>query len=311
MPEDPQNFKLHIPEFPTIILIKRIIRATVLNIWRNKYITLATIILMALILFIFNLIIVINSIAKSAITSLNTKVDMIVYLKDDADFIEIDNLIEELRSFKEVKQVKHTTKEQALEEILQTFPNQKNPFEKYGLENKLPANIQIITASPDVQHKIISFLYEGKYSYLLKNVTNEKEYRSTTEKLQKITHAGRNLLIGIIITFLTGGFLVIINGIYLAIHSRKEEIKIMKLVGASHFYIKMPFILEGIFYGTIAALLSIVIILLFVKTIDISPLGVSLIAALKIKLYFLELGAGISIGLISSLIATEKYLNRV
>jgi len=259
------NLLQKINEHHFFINIRRIWQNTVMNLWRNKYLSLASMALIALIIFIFNIIIFVHEISNNAIENFNDKVDIIIYIKDGSDFVEVDNLIEELRGFKDIKDLKFTSKEQALNNLLDTFPEQENPFEKYGIENKLPANIQIITNTPKSHPQIISFLYEGQYSHLLKEVENNKENQKLAQKLANITDASKKIIMGIIIAFLIGGFLIIINGVYLTIYSRKEEINIMKLVGASYFYIKSPFILEGLIYGSVGAIINILLVLIFVK----------------------------------------------
>lgn len=291
-----------------LIDFKGILKNTFTDIWRHRLESSATIILMAIIIFIFNIIISIQNAGESIIRTLNNKVDIIVYIADDIDFSEIDNLIEELRAFPEVKEVKYTDKESALKEILKAFPEQQNPFEKYGLENRLPANLQIVTDSPKAHPKIISFLYEGKYSYLLKNVENNRENQMIAQKLISITDAIQKILFGIITAFFIGGFLVIMNGIYLAIHSRRIEIYIMKLVGASYTYIKAPFILQGVLYGAIAALLSILLLFIFLSSINISEFGIKIPFNNISTLIIVESIAGMILGTIASVVATERYI---
>ncbi|OGJ46740.1 hypothetical protein A2229_01355 [Candidatus Peregrinibacteria bacterium RIFOXYA2_FULL_33_7] len=193
--------------------------------------------------------------------------------------------------------------------LLDTFPEQENPFEKYGIENKLPANIQIITNTPKSHPQIISFLYEGQYSHLLKEVENNKENQKLAQKLANITDASKKIIMGIIIAFLIGGFLIIINGVYLTIYSRKEEINIMKLVGASYFYIKSPFILEGLIYGSVGAIINILLVLIFVKNFQINEVGLNIQNYNYILLFLFEILAGAILGFLASLIAVEKYLN--
>lgn len=280
-----------------------------MNLWRNKYLSLASMALIALIIFIFNIIIFVHEISNNAIENFNDKVDIIIYIKDGSDFVEVDNLIEELRGFKDIKDLKFTSKEQALNNLLDTFPEQENPFEKYGIENKLPANIQIITNTPKSHPQIISFLYEGQYSHLLKEVENNKENQKLAQKLANITDASKKIIMGIIIAFLIGGFLIIINGVYLTIYSRKEEINIMKLVGASYFYIKSPFILEGLIYGSVGAIINILLVLIFVKNFQINEVGLNIQNYNYILLFLFEILAGAILGFLASLIAVEKYLN--
>lgn len=76
------------------------------------------------------------------------EVDMIIYMQDEADIFTINTLVEELSALEETITVTYTTKEGALQEYLDLYPDQEDPFSTYGITNPLPANIKITTSSP-------------------------------------------------------------------------------------------------------------------------------------------------------------------
>lgn len=295
-----------------ITTLVRVVKSAFTNIWRMKFTSLAVIIIIALIIFIANVVIFIDSLGKQSIAELNKKVDIIVYIKDDADFIEVDNLIEELRSFSGVKKVKFTTKEEALEELIKEYPDQKNPFKQTGLKNALPSSIQILTESPKDQPQILSFLYEGKYSNILKNVNNVGENQSIVRKLITITDWSEKIMYSLLVSLLIGGFIIILNAIYLTIHARRDEISIMKLVGASYGIIKAPFLLEGLIYGFSGVFLSLLFMKIFIQSTEISQIS-PILSNKEIITDFIrkEFIAGSVIGLTASLIAVENFLRKV
>lgn len=287
----------------------RIVKSAFSNIWRMKFVSLAVIIIIALIIFIANIVIFIDSLGKQSIAELNKKVDIIVYIKDDTDFIEVDSLIEELRSFSGVKKVRYTTKEEALEELIREYPDQKNPFKKTGLENALPSSIQILTETPKDQPQILSFLYEGKYSNILKNVNNVSENQTVVRKLITITDWSEKIMYSLLISLLIGGFIIIFNAIFLTINARKDEISIMKLVGAGYTSIKAPFLLEGVIYGCGGVLISLLFMKIFIQSTQISEIS-AILSNKDIITQFIskEFIAGSAIGFTASLTAVEKFL---
>lgn len=286
---------------------KRAIKESLKNMWRGKFISIATIVVIALILFILNIITAVNFAIDNIFKELSQKVDIIIYLKDESDIIEIKNLITELESFEEIKEVKYTSKEEALENILEEYTAAENPFEKYGLPNKLPASIQIITNKPESHQIITSFLQESNYSKLFLNIESNEETKEIAKTLLQISKATKKVSLGILLSFLIGGILIIINAIHLTIYNRKEEIWIMKVVGATPFSIRLPFVLEGAFYGTFAGVLSVLLIIFFLGEIGSENIGFVNYPFQIAKMGILQVLLSILLGIISSIIAIQKY----
>lgn len=276
--------------------------------WRNKFISIATIAVIALILFILNIITAVNFAIDNIFKELSQKVDIIIYLKNESDITEIKNLITELESFEEIKEVKYTSKEEALENILGEYNNTENPFEKYGLPNKLPANIQIITDKPESHQIITSFLQESNYNKMFLNIESNEETKEIAKTLLHISKATKKVSLGILLSFLIGGILIIINAIHLTIYSRKEEIRIMKVVGATPFSIRLPFVLEGAFYGTFAGILSVLLIIFFLGETTSENIGFVNYPFHMARMGILQVLLSILLGIISSMIAIQKYL---
>ncbi|MDD3861464.1 MAG: permease-like cell division protein FtsX, partial [Candidatus Gracilibacteria bacterium] len=122
----------------TLYLLKKGVILAANNIWRNKVLSIATIFVIAIIIFIFNIILSINFIAKDAITNINKKVDLVIYLKDTSDPTQIQTLTQTIKNLEGVETVIYTTKMQALEQLQKTHPNLSTSFEKYNLGNPLP-----------------------------------------------------------------------------------------------------------------------------------------------------------------------------
>jgi len=288
------------------LMTKRIVSTAVKNLWRNKYSSVATIVVMALILFIFNIILAINLTAENILKELNQKIDIIVYLKDSTDLIQVENMMNELNQVEGVKQVKYTSKQEALEKVLEQYGNIENPFNKFGLENKLPAHIQIITESPSYHNKILSFLQGSSYSSLFSDIESDHETQKIAATLNNINQASKTIGFTVLISFLLGGIIIILNAIHLTIYNRRQEIKIMKLVGAHIPFIRLPFIIEGMLLGLAAAFLNI-FTLQSLSGIPYEHIEQAITSLQHTSI--LQMLGTIGIGSLGSLVATNKYLN--
>lgn len=277
------------------------------NLWRNKFLSLATVAVMALILFIFNVILTINVLSTAIIEDVYEQVDIIVYLEDSADIFEVNTMIEEISSVDKVIAVTYTTKEEALADYLELYPEQGNPFEAYGIENPLPANIQITTESPE-NHPQINNIVE-KYEDLTLTTESNGENQTLVDQVLTIGTYTQNLILTIMLIFIVASFLIIMNAMYLSIWNRRQEIEIMELVGAPLSSIRWPFLIEGIAVSMLAALISLILIGTFISSLSL-PINITSLSSTKSLFIIIvfELVISISIGVLSSSMAIEHHL---
>jgi len=262
---------------------------------------------MALILFIFNVILTINVLSTAIIEDVYEQVDIIVYLEDSADIFEVNTMIEEISSVDKVIAVTYTTKEEALADYLELYPEQGNPFEAYGIENSLPANIQITTESPE-NHPQINDIVE-KYEDLTLTTESNGENQTLVDQVLTIGTYTQNLILTIMLIFIVASFLIIMNAMYLSIWNRRQEIEIMELVGAPLSSIRWPFLIEGIAVSMLAALISLILIGAFISSLSL-PINITSLSSTKslFVIIVFELVISISIGVLSSSMAIEHHL---
>ena len=245
------------------------------NFWRNKFLSIATILVMAVIIFIFNIILSIQVISNQALQALSQRVDIILYLQDNIDFYNAKQLADSIKQISGVKEVKFTSKEEALQIIAKTHPETAEFIQKFGLKNPLPPSISIITNNPEDHVRIQNYIQNSEYKNLIQNyesddTNGQKQSIDTVSKnLNSISRFIRQLVFWIILVFLIGGTLVVVNAVQLTIYTRKNEIHIMRLVGATKAFIYTPFIFEGILYGIFAVLLSLIFLLVVGSTLQI------------------------------------------
>jgi cell division transport system permease protein len=308
----PKDFNSNI-----FIAFSRSLQLGVTNFWRNKFLSLATIGVIAVILFIFNTILAVHFIGNQALRALSERVDIVIYLRDDIQMYDAQKLAEELKNVPGVKTVKYTSKEEALDIVAKTHPKTAEFLKKFNLANPLPPSISIITQRPEDYQTVENFLGKGEYKSLMQNYIaegsgNESVILSSVAKnLLNISQFVRQVIFWLVLVFVLGGTLVIVNAIQLTIYTRRQEISIMRLVGATPAFIRMPFVFEGIFYGLGSVLASFLFLFILGKTIQIDDATMwAYYNSLELnKVFVAEIIVTVVLGIMSSYAAVEQYIH--
>jgi len=289
---------------------KRLIHLAGQSLNRNLYMSITTTVMMGLILFIFNVVWSLNVLTQGSLKELETKVDLIVYISDTTSLYDITDMKNTLEGLPDVVEVDYTSKEEALQSFLNLYPDKEELFTNYGLENPLPANFRIVTDSPEDHTDIMGYLDASPYAPYLLEVESANENQEIVERLVKVRDFTQKLVIGVILAFAIGSLFMIMNAIHLSIFTRKKEIQIMQMVGAHPSMIRFPFLFEGALYSGLAVLFSFFLLFLFVFGTDLNTF-------LSFSENFnpwiilgVEMIAGLSIGVLSSLLAINFYLKR-
>ncbi len=304
-----------------LIMLERIFKAGAVNFIRNITLSIAATAVMVVTLTIVLFSVIANATFNYTIQQITDRIDISVYLKDNVTEDQRENLISKLKDVDNVREVTYVSKQQALENYQKD--NQDNLDLLLAIsqtDNPLPATIQVKPKDPGRIDEIRNVLETTEAKALQSDETSYSGDRK--EAIDKITNATaffrKAVVIGIVL-FAVISMLIIFNTIQMAIFNRRDELTIMRLLGASNVYIKGPFIVETMLYGVVSAVISLSLCnALFVvqaQAFDASSLGL-----LDIKYanqYFsdnfliflgMQLLAGIAIGAISSLIATARYL---
>ncbi len=234
-----------------------------------------------------------------------------VFLLDDTDKTEAEALMEQISSREGVTDVQYRSKAEALEVLKERWGESGYLLDSLG-ENPLPASILISVESLDNAGAVAA------YAGTLEGIEDVQYYQETVEKLTKITNF---LQIGalIIMAFLVVVSVVVVsNTVKLTVFARAKEIRIMKYVGATNWFIRGPFLAEGIIIGMLAALLSTGLIALIYKEL-IATIGPQVLAIVSMPLISTEyltgnmliifLALGMSIGACGSIISMRKFLD--
>ena len=304
-----------------MIVFKRIVKTGLLNFVRNAWLGIAAMAVMVITLTIILFSIIANATFANTVQQITDRIDVSVYLQDSVTVKQREELINNLKGLQNVESVTFISKDQAL--VIYKQQNAGNADLLTAIsqtDNPLPASLQIQPRDPNKIEEIRTFLERGDIKALQSDETSYSgDRKQAIDKITGATSFFRKAGIAGIIIFAFISMLIIFNTIQMAIFNRRDELTIMRLLGASTNFIRGPFIVESIIYGLVSGLLSIVIIqALFsisARTFEASSLGILDInySNTYFKNHFfvflgLQLGVGVLIGAVSSLIATRRYL---
>ncbi|MFA5478545.1 MAG: permease-like cell division protein FtsX [Candidatus Muiribacteriota bacterium] len=258
---------------------------------------------------IFGLILIFSMNLKEFASILESQVDVTVYLNNTYNDNDRQALEKKLAESKDVEEFNFISKDEALQRLKKELKEEDLLLS--ALEsNPLPDSIELKIKSSLSVHKIIKEL-RAEFNFI-----DDIFYgQEIVEKVNKFTQVIR--IIGTILVVLLGiaSMFIVSNTIKLTVYARKEEIEIMKLVGATNGFIRMPYIIEGIVQGFLGSLVAVIIIMFSYPQIvnnlkDILPfIPFVTNSAELLVLYSKLIFSGIFLGVIGSLISVRKFLD--
>jgi cell division transport system permease protein len=274
---------------------------------RNLLLTLAAILTVAVSLCILGMVMVWGEIVNKTVRGWESLIEVQVFLRDDITPEQSKELQSLVAGMPEVKKVDYISKENAFEEYKEMFAESPAVYEHVEPE-ALPASYRVSLKTPKTAQAVTTRL-EGQPG--VDEVTFGGE---DVKRLLRITTLARRGFFVVIAVLLAAAVLLIANTIRLAIYARRKEIAIMKLVGATNWFVRVPFIFEGMFEGVLGALLASGIIfggkmLLLDKwqqEIVFLPLTVGLDVVFRI--FLILFGIGLMVGAVGSGVALRRFL---
>src|SRR3989344_81291 len=298
-------------------IFSRIVHYGLKNFYRNGWPSLATVAIMIVSLLMFFGLVMFNVVTGEAKNSIQDKIDVSVYFKTNVSEDEILNIKQSLETLPEVKPpVVYISRDRALEIFAER--HQDDPIITQTVRelnvNPLEASLNIKAHSPEDYPKIANYLKEPNLAEKFDKVTyfeNQKIIDKLIRVIGIMNQGG--LLLTIFLAIVAG--LVVFNTIQLAIYSNRDEIVIMRAVGASNNLVRWPFVVEGVVAGVIAAVASLALAAPIVYFV--SPyLGVFIPGLNVFKYFYTNLLAlflyqllfGVAIASFSSFVAVRRYL---
>ena len=241
--------------------IRRIFKLGLTNFWRNRWLSLAASLMIMLTLLTIGLFAILNIFFNSAAQGIKDRIVISVYFYENATDAQIQDIKYQLSNRPDVKSITYISKEQALAEWESRAVNQKVKDLVSADNNPLPRSLQIKANDPNSLAAIAAALSVDQYKPIVRSVSFQ-ETKAAIDKLISITNFIHRL--GWVLTafLLLISLVVVLNTIRLTIFTRRDEIEVMRLVGANNSFIRVPFSVEAILYGFVGALLAYLIIIL-------------------------------------------------
>lgn len=305
-----------------ITLARRIVTAGLRGFYRNRTVSLSSIFILTITLSIITAFYLFRAIFDYTLDQVTQKVDVRIYFTTDANEEQISDVKARLTGLPQVKTVTYTSREQALQEFREKHAGDQltlQALDELGT-NPFGASLSVVAYDPSQYQAIADQLSSGT-SGLLGSAAgsidkiNYYQLKDSIDKLNNIIGWTNTVGFWLSIIFILMSCMIVYNTIRLAIFVYRDEIAVMKLVGASNMYIRGPFVVEAILYAFVATLVTL--ILFYPATIYFTKKTVFFFEGMNIHNYYvahfgelalLLLLSGIVLSVISAVLAVSKYL---
>ena len=303
------------------IKLKRVIRTGFFNFWRNGTVSLASVLVMMVALTVMGSIVIGKAVLDTSLAELSSRIDINVTFTTSASEEDILEVKHSLESLPEVLLVNYVTRQEALDAFKERHAGDQSiltALDELG-ENPLGAVLNIKARDPSQYASVAEFL-ESDNTLSSSGITivdrvNYFQNKVAIDRLTQIISSADKLAFAATLFFAIVSILIAFNTIRLTIYIARDEISVMRLVGASTTYIQGPFVAVGIIYGLVAALITVIVFLPITywlgSTTETFFGGFNVFSYYLrnfLEIAFIIFGSGVVIGAISSLLAIRKYL---
>ncbi len=301
-----------------MVNFNRVLHFAFVDFYRNKGVSIAAIFVLTIVTLLITGLFFLNGASNFLIETIKNKIDITAYFKEDVEELDILHVKAEiLKISSDVKSVKYISREQALADFTQKHkdsPVLSSALLQVGDNPFLPALNITTNGSSELYGQLAQILEGGELSGFIEKVDYSQK-RDTIEKVFEITSAITKfgIIIGLILVLIA--ISVVFNTIKLVVDSSKEEIDTMRIVGASPWFVKSPFVIQGVIFGLVAFVVCFFVTALLTyfssSAIAVVLPGFSLFGYFFSHLFIvilIQLVFGVGLGALSSLIAVNKYL---
>ncbi len=299
-----------------LVTIRRAFIEAIKNCARNIWLSLATVSILLMALFVVSLMYVVTFTTNNILKGIEKRVNISIYFKQDVSEEKIFQIKSELERSAEINSVDYVSRDQALEDFKRTNADEPviiQSLQEIG-DNPLLASL-VIRAKNQADYQSVADMIGGsEFSPDISRINYGKN-KEIISKLNSIIKTIRRSGAALGIIFSAVSILIIFNTVRMTIYTQRKEIEVKRLVGASNSFIRLPFIFEGVLYGLAATVFSMII--LFVTLKFLTPYISSVIPTENLTRFYgshfllifaLQAGLGILLGIASSWIAMRKYL---
>lgn len=301
---------------------KRIFRGGLVSFYRNSVVSIAAILVVTITLFVIGSLLMSRAVLSYSLNQIKDKVDVNVYFNTNALEDKILEVKTSLETLPEVASVEYVSREAALETFKKRHQSDYltlQAIDELG-ENPLGAVLNIKAKDPSQYESIAKFL-GGENTFIKSNPNiidkvNYYQNKAVIDKLNSIISGGQKLGFAVTLVLIIISLIITFNTIRLAIYISREEISVMRLVGASDVYIRGPFMVEGIIYGVFSS--AIAMLIFYPVTLWLGKNATNFFGGLNLfhyytgnffQIFFIMLLFGCVLGVASAYLAVRKYLN--
>lgn len=274
---------------------------------RNRLLSFATIMTVTTCILILGMAVLLTLNASRFINRLESDVQMIAFLDKSLTKAGINEVQEEIEKIDGIKSIKFISRDESLKELQETYGSEYDLEATLG-KNPLPDTFKIEAQNPQDVPKIaeqvnkISGVYKVNYG------------QGVVERLFQVTHWVRIISVAFIIILAAAAVFLIATTTRLSIFARRKEIYLMKLIGATDWFIRWPFFIEGIFLGVVGSLLAVTLLALGYGALlqNITSMGIiNLISDMSLlgKVYLFLVATGAVLGVMGTSISLNRFLN--
>lgn len=302
-----------------MITFWRIWRTGFRNIFRNAWLSTAATAIMVVTLLIMTFFAFSTIFVRKQVAQVRQKIDLSIFISDDATADQIQALQSKINTLSNVKSVDYVSKTDALNRLSNSSSEgEKLAQSAQSIGNPLPASFEVKLTNIDLigqTNSDIKVLEESKIITDTSFDNRDENRQGVVENVIKISNAVSKIGLALSVVFLVIALLIIFNTIRMAIFTRREEVEIMKLVGATKWFIRGPFLVEGTLYGVFGTIIALVLLVPFSR--GIGPFLIDKLGAGPTLEYFgahfglialSMLVVGVFIGVVSSWLALMRYL---
>lgn len=269
---------------------------------RTPLLTLLSIVAVSLSLFVVGLFALTAYNIRQAIQNIESRVEVVAYFRDEATPQEVQQASAEIQTLEAVRDVRYVSKDQALTTAVQELSEFRDVFTDLDV-NPLPASLEVSLHPGQRDQAAVELVARRLAAHpFVEDVTFGKDWVGNIIALRRIA-AGATAIIGGAFAAVAG--IIIATAVRIAVFARRDEIQIMRLVGATSGFIQRPFLIEGLISGVIGGLLAAVLTFVAFEAVSATLIQVSWLPAAW-ALYGVAVG-GIY-GLLSSAVAVRRHL---
>lgn len=291
-----------------------------MSAWRNAFVSTASIFVMTTTMLLVGSLLIMSALIDQFVAYVEDKVDVNVYFVTDAPERDILEFQRELEALPEVRYVTYTTRDAALADFRARYQGDQNIVGALDELESNPFGASLAVKAKNAEnfetiYRFIKAKEDAAIGVPLIEKVNYERNRAVIEQLGGVVRTVESVGLAITIVYLLASLIITFNTIRLAIYTAREEIAVMRLVGANNMYIRSPFMVEGTVYGAISGFIALILFLpisYVLRDASLAFFGANILTyyLTNLPLFFAVLVmGGAALGAASAFLAVRKYLS--